>query len=218
MKGLPEVYVVSNMVKDGKPVGLRRAGWGWHTDGEDKETPNMGSMLYALIVPPEGGDTAFANMYKAYDALPEATRARIEGRRARFSRLEMHHINYPHSPALTEAEKRGRPDVWHPLVRIHPETGRNSLYIGRWAVEIEGMPLAEGKALIKELCEFAVQPPFVYRHRWRVGDVVLWDNRCGQHCALPFDDDKYDRHMLRTTLEGDVPAYGDVRSEAAVAA
>ncbi len=93
LPGLPEVYVISNVVKDGKPLGLRRAGWGWHTDGEDKEVPNMGSMLHALIVPPEGGDTAFANMYKAYDTLPEALRSRIEGRRGRFSRVEMHLIN-----------------------------------------------------------------------------------------------------------------------------
>lgn len=214
----PEVFIVSNLVRKGKPVGVRRAGWGWHSDGEDKLVPNMGSMLYAVIVPPEGGDTAFANMYKAYDALPDRLRSAIEGRRARFSRAELHPVNYPHLPPLTEQERRDRPDVWHPLARIHPETGRKSLYIGRWAVEIEGFGKEEGQALIRELSEFAVRPGFVYRHRWRVGDVILWDNRCSQHCAIPFDDEKYERHMLRTTLEGDVPACGAVRSEVAAAA
>ena len=214
----PEVFVVSNLVRDGKPLGLPRAGWGWHTDGEDKQVPNMGSMLYAVIVPPEGGDTAFANMYRAYEALPERLRKPIEGRRGRFSRAEMHLVNYPHLPPLTEEEQRERPDVWHPLVRIHPETGRKSLYIGRWAVDVEGMPPDEGRALIDELRAFAVQPEFVYRHRWRVGDVVLWDNRCTQHSAIPFDDTKHERHMLRTTLEGDIPAYGALQSEVAAAA
>ena len=214
----PEVLVVSNVVKDGKPLGLRRAGWGWHSDGEDKAVPNMGSMLYAVKVPPADGDTGFTNTYKAFEALPRETRERIEGRRCRFSRVDMHPINYPHLPALTEQEKRDRPDVWHPLVRTHPETGRKSLYIGRWSVEIEGMPIDEGKALIAELTDFAVQPRFVYRHRWKAGDAILWDNRCTQHCAIPYDDEKYERHMLRTTLEGDVPYYATVRSEVVTAA
>lgn len=162
----PEVFLISNLEREGKAVGMKRAGWGWHSDGEDKQVPNAGSLLHAKIVPPEGGDTCFANMYKAYEALPEDIRAKIEGKRGRFSRAEMHHVHYPHLPALTAQDKRERPDVWHPLVRNHPETGRKSLYVGRWCVEIEGMDAAEGKALIDQLINFAVKPEFVYCHRW----------------------------------------------------
>ncbi len=203
----PEVMVVSNIAHGAAKAGLRRAGWGWHSDGEDKALPNMGSLLHALKIPPEGGDTAFANTYKAYEALPQATRDRIDGRRCRFSRVEKHIINYPNLAPLTEQEKQDRPDVWHPAVRTHPETGRKALYIGRWAVEIEGVAGDEGRALIEELCAFTVRPEFVHTHSWKVGDAILWDNRCTQHRALPFDDSRYERDMRRTTLEGDAPYY-----------
>lgn len=218
MPGHPEIFQVSNVVREGKEVGLKRAGWGWHSDGEDKRVPNAGSLLYAVTVPPTGGDTAFANMYAAYDALPDDMRRRIEGRRVRTSRIQLHNVHYPDLPPLTEEDKRDRPDMYHPIVRVHPESGRKSLYCGRWAVEIEGIPEAEGRELIAFLQEFAVRPQFVYVHKWSVGDAVLWDNRCLQHCAQPFEDDKYERHMLRTTLEGDVPFYGEIRSDVARAA
>jgi alpha-ketoglutarate-dependent taurine dioxygenase len=205
LPGYPEVFVVSNATKDGKPIGLKRAGEGFHTDGEDKRIPNAGSFLYAIEVPPERGDTVFVDMYAVHDALPEATRRKLAGRRARFSRIDMHAINYPHLPPLTEAQKQARPDVYHPLLRRHPRTGRTSLYIGRWACDIEGMDLEEGRALIAELQRFAQQDRFIFRQVWKVGDAVLWDNRCTQHCATGFDDDKYIRIMYRTTLEGDLP-------------
>jgi alpha-ketoglutarate-dependent taurine dioxygenase len=205
LAGHPEVFVVGNAQEDGKAVGLRDAGMGFHSDGEDKQVPNAGSFLYAVQVPPSGGDTLFADMYSAWDALPAATRQRLMGRRARFSRQELHHIHYPHLPALTEQQKRDRPDVWHPIARRHPRSGRIALYIGRWAVEIEGMAAAEGKPLIDELVKFAQVPERVYRHQWRPGDAVLWDNRCTQHCATRFDSERYVRRMHRTTLEGEAP-------------
>ena len=205
LPGHPEVFVVSNVEEEGKALGMKRAGWGWHTDGEDKAIPNAGSMLYALELPPEGGDTLFADMYAAYEALDRETKILISGRQACFSRIKLHHVHYPHLPALTEQDKARRPDVWHPLERRHPKSGRIALYIGRWACAIEGMPEKEGAALVQYLQEFSVRPEFVYRHRRRLHDAVLWDNRCVQHCATPFDDAKYRRHMLRTTIEGDVP-------------
>lgn len=205
LPGQPEVWVVGNAEADGKPLGLRGAGMGFHTDGEDKQVPNAGSFLYARIVPPEGGDTLFADMYAAYDALPESVKARIAGRRARFSRAEMHRINYPDMRPYTAEELAARPDVFHPLARRHPKTGRIALYVGRWACDIEGLPPAEGRALVTYLQEFARQDRFVYRHRWLDGDAVLWDNRCAQHCATPFDEARYTRLMHRTTLEGDAP-------------
>jgi alpha-ketoglutarate-dependent taurine dioxygenase len=210
LDGYPEIFVVGNAEEGGKPVGLRDAGMGFHSDGEDKAIPNAGSFLYGIQVPPEGGDTLFADMYDAWDALPEATKQQLTGRRARFSRIALHHVHYPHLPELTEEQKRERPDVWHPIARRHPRTGRTALYIGRWAVEIEGMPEAEGKALIDHLVRFAQQPERVYRHHWRPGDAVLWDNRCTQHCATPFDGSRYTRRMHRTTLEGDVPLLAEV--------
>ena len=201
----PEVWVVGNAEENGKPLGLRGAGMGFHTDGEDKTVPNAGSFLYARIVPPEGGDTLFADMAAAYTALPAEIKAKIAGKRARFSRAEMHRINYPDMRPYTAEELVARPDVFHPLVRRHDKSGRVSLYIGRWACDIEGMPAEEGRALVAYLQEFARQDRFVYRHRWRDGDAVLWDNRCTQHCATPFDEARYVRLMHRTTLEGTAP-------------
>jgi alpha-ketoglutarate-dependent taurine dioxygenase len=201
----PEIFVVSNVEEGGKAIGMKRAGWGWHSDGEDKAMPNAGSFLYALELPPEGGDTLFADMYGAFESLPPDVQRQIMGKRACFSRVRLHHVHYPHLPALTEEEKVKRPDVWHPLTRRHPKSGWTALYVGRWACEVEGLPAAEGEELIRHLQEFAVQSERVYRHRWRPGDAVLWDNRCAQHCATPFDDEKYRRHMHRTTIEGEVP-------------
>ena len=200
-----EVFVLSNAKRNGRPAGMRRVGLGWHTDGEDKVRPNAGSLLYAHEVPPEGGDTFFASMYAAYEALPPAIKTRIESRKARFSRIALHHVHYPEEPPLTEAAIASWPDVFHPLVRIHPESGRKSIYIGRWACGIVGMPDDEAKTLLGELMDFVTQDDFVYRHSWRKGDALLWDNRCTMHCATPYDETKYRRHMHRTTLEGDVP-------------
>ena len=201
----PEVWVVGNAEENGKPLGLRGAGMGFHTDGEDKAVPNAGSFLYARLVPPEGGDTLFADMVAAYAALPDEIKAKIAGRRGRFSRADMHAISYPDMRPYTAEELAARPDVFHPLVRRHDRSGRASLYIGRWACDIEGTPKEEGRALVAWLQEFARQDRFVYRHRWRDGDAVLWDNRCTQHCATPFDEARYVRLMHRTTLEGTAP-------------
>ena len=201
----PEVFVVSNVEENGKPVGLRRAGWGWHSDGEDKAIPNAGSFLYALEVPSEGGDTLFADTYAAFASLPDDVRRVILGRRACFSRVRLHHVHYPLMAPLTDEQKARRPDAWHPIAREHPRSGWTALYIGRWACEIEGLPEAEGQDLIRHLQEWATRDDFVYRHRWRVGDAVLWDNRCTQHCATEFDEVRHHRRMHRTTLDGDVP-------------
>lgn len=203
LAGRPEIFVVTNAEQDGKPLGLRGAGMGFHSDGEDKPVPNAGSFLYARQVPPEGGDTLFADMYSVHAALPADIRRKIAGRRARFSRNALHHLNYPHQPLMPE--HRLRPDVYHPMERRHPKSGRVSLYIGRWAYDIEGLPEEEGRELVAWLQEFAQQPRFVYRHHWREGDAVLWDNRCTQHCATGFDEARHVRLMHRTTLEGDAP-------------
>ena len=127
LEGHPEVLVVSNARTERRPLGLRGAGMGFHTDGEDKAIPNAGSFLYALKIPPEGGDTLFSDLYAAYAALPDDSKRAIAGKRARFSRISLHNVNYPHLPPLTEDQKRDRPDVLHPLVRRHPRSGRTAL-------------------------------------------------------------------------------------------
>ncbi|MBL8701863.1 MAG: TauD/TfdA family dioxygenase [Alphaproteobacteria bacterium] len=201
----PEIFVVANAEKDGQPFGMRRVGLGFHTDGEDKVLPNAGSFLHSKQVPDEGGDTIWSDLYAAWDALPAATQKMLIGRRARFSRIDLHHVHYPYEPALTEQQKRDRPDVWHPIARRHPRSGRTALYIGRWAVDIEGMPHEEGNKIIRELQALTREERFQYRHSWRLGDAMLWDNRCTLHCATGFDDSKYVRMMFRTTLEGEPP-------------
>ena len=183
LPGLPEVFVVSNATKDGKPIGVKRAGEGFHTDGEDKPIPNAGSFLYAIEVPPERGDTLFVDMYAAYEALPNEVKRKIAGRRARFSRIDLHEVHYPLLPPLTEEQKKQRTDVFHPLLRRHPRSGRTALYIGRWAIDIEGLPHEEGRDLVQYLQAWTQQDRFIYRQVWQAGDAVLWDNRCTQHCA-----------------------------------
>lgn len=223
LKGHPEVFVVSNasVADPSKPVsksaeeaGLKRAGEGFHTDGEDKAIPNAGSMLYAVQVPPERGDTHFVDMYAAYENLPRDVKSMMAGRRARYSRIELHEVHYPLMEPLTPEQKIERPDVFHPLARLHPYSGRTSLYIGRWACDIEGLPKDEGADLVHYLQEFAKQPRFIFTQKWQKGDAILWDNRCTQHCATGFDDDRYVRTMYRTTLEGETPLMARVPARA----
>jgi len=198
----PEVFVVGNAVRDGQPHGLRRAGMGWHSDGEDKHIPNAGSMLHAREIPSSGGDTLFADMYAAYESLDDAAKKVIAGRRGRFSRIDMHQVHYPHLPPLSEADRKARPDVFHPLVRTHPGSGRKALFVGRWTRDVEGLPTEEGRELIERLFGHATEERFQYRHAWRRNDAVLWDNRCMLHCATGFDEARHTRLMHRTTLEG----------------
>ena len=214
LPGQPEVYVVSNVEADGKPIGAARSGRSWHTDMSYIANAPAGSMLCAREVPTAEGDTLFANMYAAFDALPAAMKARMDGRSVLHSRVKPYPEWFPERPPLSAAEKAALPDVVHPLVRTHPESGRQCLYLGgRPAWEVLGLPLDEGRALIAELVDFATQARFVYRHRWAVGDVILWDNRCAMHLATPFDEDNERRIMHRTTITGDRP-YGDVEEEA----
>ena len=140
LPGYPEVLVVTNVEKDNKPIGMKRAGWGWHSDGEDKVLPNAGSFIHALKLPPVDSDTLYADTYAAFAALPADVRRKIMGRRACFSRARFHEVYYPHLAPLTEAQKKARPDVWHPIARRHPKSGWTALYIGRWAYRIDGMP------------------------------------------------------------------------------
>ncbi|MSO93425.1 MAG: TauD/TfdA family dioxygenase [Rhodospirillales bacterium] len=208
MPGYPEIFINSNVVVNGKPVGAQKSGRFWHSDSQFLRIPSAGTLLFAKEVPPEEGDTLYANMYQAYDTLPEKTKKRIEGLKATYSRVKAWEIGYKNRAPMTPEQKAKFPDVTHPLVRTHPETGRRALYIGAWEerVRVEGLPAAEGEALGKELYDWAIQPRFAYAHHWEVGDLIVWDNRCAMHCAMPFDESKYRRLMHRCTIVGTVPS------------
>jgi taurine dioxygenase len=201
----PEIYVLSNVKKTGETTGEHpdKGTLVWHSDLSFQARPALATMLYGIEVPRAGGDTLFANMYAAYDALPAATKARIAGLRA------IHDLDASRqragAPPMTEQQRREAPPVEHPLVRTHPETGRKCLYISHHAMRIVGLPEAESAALLEELMAHATRPEFVYAHRWRQGEVVMWDNRCTMHKATQYDAAGERRVMNRTVVKGDVP-------------
>ena len=157
----------------------RRGAEGWHTDGAYDAVPFKATQLYAVAIPSHGGDTLFASMYAAYDALPDTLKTRLEGRMGAFT------YGGRRNPSLLldEADRDWKP-VLHPIIRTHPETGRKGLYFDPGKIlRIEGLDPAESDALIDELAERMIQPDAQYRHQWHVGDIVIWDNRCSYHLA-----------------------------------
>jgi alpha-ketoglutarate-dependent 2,4-dichlorophenoxyacetate dioxygenase len=175
----------------------------WHTDSSFKRVPGKISMLSAREVPAIGGDTEFADLRAAYDALDEATKARIEGLVAEHSIFHSRSlIGYSD---FTDEERMALPPVPQTLVRVHPGSGRKTLYLASHASHIIRWPLEQGRALLEELISLATQQPFVHRHYWRVGDLVVWDNRCTLHRARPYDDVRERRDMRRTTIEDSAP-------------
>jgi taurine dioxygenase len=207
LPGHPEILQVSNKKKtDGSFAGLPRAGRRWHSDLSYMAMPSLGSLLYAKEIPPQGGDTLFNNMYLAYETLPAATKARIEGRKAEYLLSSARKVfSADERPALTAEQLAAVPSVVHPAIRTHPETGRKALYINpAHTVRFLDMDAGESDALIAELAEHATRPEMVYRHQWRPNDLVFWDNRCCMHLAEP-PLPEYGRHMHRTTVAGDRP-------------
>ena len=207
LAGYPEIALVSNVKENGRYVGAPQAGRHWHSDSQYLRRPPSGSLLWAKEVPPVEGNTCFANMVAAYRALDAAVRDRIATLRINFSRVDAYSLYHPERPPLSEEEKARLPDVQHPMVRTHPETGEKALYVGgrQHGGSVIGMPAEEGEALMRDLRDFATQPRFVYEHRWRVGDLILWDNRSTMHRALPFDEARHRRMMYRVQIAGDEP-------------
>jgi alpha-ketoglutarate-dependent 2,4-dichlorophenoxyacetate dioxygenase len=176
----------------------------WHTDASFQDPPGRYSMLSAKVVPPVAADTEFADMRAAYDALPDGEKARLEG-------LRVHHsIAYSRQTLgfdFSENEQEALKGAIHPLVRTIPRSNRRSLYLASHASRIIDWPVPEGRLLLRDLIEHATQPQFVHRHQWRVGDLVIWDNRATMHRARAFDDAKYRRELRRvTTLDVEQPA------------
>ncbi|MBW3498635.1 TauD/TfdA family dioxygenase [Janthinobacterium sp. NKUCC08_JDC] len=204
----PEVLIISNIVENGQPIGLGDAGHFWHSDLSYKEVPSLGSMLHAQELPDEGGDTVFANMHLAWESLPAALRHAVRGARAEHSYLsqyeELRRRN-PWRPALTQAQIDEVKPVTHPVVRVHPETGRRALFVSEhFTTRIVGLPDDESRALLEELFAHSVRPEHLYVHRWQPHDLVFWDNRSLMHLATGCPSDQR-RKLYRTTIEGDAP-------------
>jgi alpha-ketoglutarate-dependent 2,4-dichlorophenoxyacetate dioxygenase len=175
----------------------------WHTDSSFKRVPGKISLLSAHEVPPYGGETEFADLRAAYDALGQETKERIEDLVAEHSIF--HSRSLVGYTEFSDEERVALPPVPQAIVRIHPGSGRKTLYLASHASHIIGWPIALGRALLDELIAFATQPRFVYQHRWRAGDLVVWDNRCTLHRGRPYDDVKFRRDMRRTTVEDSAP-------------
>jgi alpha-ketoglutarate-dependent 2,4-dichlorophenoxyacetate dioxygenase len=209
--GIEALGDISNLDENGEIMKSdnRRRMYGlgnrlWHTDASFQDPPGRYSMLSAKVVPPVDADTEYADMRTAYDALPEAEKARLEG-------LRVHHsIAYSRQTLgfeFSASEQDALKGAIHPLVRTIPRSKRRSLYVASHASRIIDWPVPEGRLLLRDLIEHATQPEFVYRHQWRVGDLVIWDNRATMHRARPFDDATYRRELRRvTTLDVEEPA------------
>jgi taurine dioxygenase len=200
--GHPEIYVISNVVQNGVAIGSLGAGEAvWHTDMSYLEDPPKASMLYAIEVPPAGGDTGFTSMYRAYEALPDTLKHRIEGRRVKHDGT-YNSGGYVREGVTATDDPIAAPGTYHPIVCTHPESGRKCLYLGRRRnAYIEGMSLAESEALLDEVWQHATRDELTWYNQWRVGDVVLWDNRCTMHRRDPFDAASR-RIMHRTQMKG----------------
>lgn len=202
---MPEVTVISNVVIDGVAIGaLGNAEAEWHTDMSYAPEPPSASLLYALEIPSEGGDTWFCNMYSAYETLPAPLKQRVETLRA------IHDNTYTSAGEVRKGfqpvdDVTKAPGARHPVVRTHPSTGRRALFLGRRKNGyLLGLPVAESERLLDQLWAHATQDPFTYEHKWRVGDLVMWDNRCAMHRRDSFDPSQR-RIMHRTQVKGDTP-------------
>jgi alpha-ketoglutarate-dependent 2,4-dichlorophenoxyacetate dioxygenase len=201
----PELYDVSNLDAQGDflpPESLRhasnKANEEFHTDSSFNSLPTKWSLLMAHIVPPEGGDTLFVDTRAAWDALPEAMKQKARGAVAE------HYFWKTRGRSgynlITDDMKRAMPAVQHPIVRVIPESGREALYIGQHTTHIVGWPREKGERFLDELNACATRPQLVYTHKWRVGDLVIWDNRCTLHRATGYDAFRYRRDLRRTTI------------------
>ncbi len=195
----PLVHMVTNLGPDGQPTGVVKS-TRWHSDKSFRPAPSMATILHAVTIPPDGGDTCFADMQAGFEALPEDEKVSL-------SEMTVVH-SWEHSrdnvgKSFTQAELDDAPDMTHPLVRVHPNTGERALFLGMHAAFLGDMSKEDGLTKIEELEEHCTQPRFVYRHNWQQGDVLMWDNRCLLHRADPnFDAAKFPRVMHRTCLRG----------------
>lgn len=208
LAGHPEILIVSNIVENGQPVGLGDAGKYWHSDLSYKELPSLGSMLHAQELPSEGGDTLFADLHKAWDTLPTELREAVRGRSAVHSYTARYSEGKNAAnwrPKLTDEQLAQVVTVTHPVVRTHPENGRQALFVSEgFTTHIVGLPADESRDLLDQLYAHSVRPEHVYRHQWQARDLVFWDNRSLIHLAAGCPD-HLRRKLYRTTIQGDAP-------------
>ncbi len=208
LAGHPEILIVSNILRDGQPVGLGDAGKYWHSDLSYKEIPSLGSMLYAKILPEIGGDTKFANMHRAWETLPAELRQAVEGKRAVHSYTATYSkpkFGSQWRPVLTEKQLSEVKAVSHPIVRTHPETGKKALFVSEgFTTHIEGLAEQESREILQALYDHSIREEHVYTHRWQPGDLLFWDNRSLIHLATGCPAE-CPRQLYRTTIEGDAP-------------
>lgn len=211
LPGSPEILLISNIRNEtGEHIGLADAGFTWHTDTSYRRRPSRCSLLYAKEVPHRDGvplgDTVFANTIAAYEALSESTKRQIDGLKAIHRYSARRRVADSPRPKLTPEQLFETPDIAHPIVRTHPYTGRKSLYVTAGeCIGIEGMPQDEAVDLIAELDAHCVRPEFLYRHKWQVGDLLMWDNATSMHLAICDYALPERRLMHRTTVIGTVP-------------
>jgi taurine dioxygenase len=200
----PEILYVSNMTKEGKPVGiLADSEVGWHYDQIYLPRPAVGSFLFSVKLPSSGGETSFSDMSAAYAALPQSMKNAIDGKKAVQS---YEAFNALYSVPTSTEQKKKTPDIEHPLVRVHPYSGKKALYIcPGMTTQIVGFDKSTSDDLLQELFNWSTKPEFVYSHVWQLGDGLLWDNACTMHKREPFDP-KEERLMKRTTILPD-PKY-----------
>ena len=205
VEGHPEIYVVSNVIENGVPIGSLGAGEAvWHTDMSYLETPPKASLLYALEVPRAGGNTYFCNMYLAYEHLPASLKRRASGLQVKHDGT-YNSGGYVRQGLTAVNDPLTSPGAYHPLVVTHPETGRRALYLGRRRnAYLGGLSLVESEALLDELWSYATRDEIVWHNEWQAGDVVLWDNRCTMHRRDPFDPESR-RILHRTQIQGGIP-------------
>jgi taurine dioxygenase len=209
--GYPEVLVLSNDLKDGKPIGLIDGGDFWHSDSSHRDFPSMATILYAVKNPDQGGDTEFASMYAAYDALSGDWKARIAPLKGIHAVSKLKNKRVTVSPRRPDGKdfyerQKSLPDQVWPMVRTHPVTGRKALYVSpRFTIGIEGMSEPEADEILDFLFAHQVRPEFVYRHKWRDRDLVMWDNRSVIHQATGGFTYPDTRTMHRTVVAGDRP-------------
>lgn len=210
MAGQPEVLILSTEIKDGKNVGVPDAGSDWHSDHSYVDQPTGYTILQSVAVPNEGGDTEWTNMVTAYDTLSDVMKIRLDGLVGihSFNRNKNHRMTRPtrHADEKTYFDDRSPPDAFHPIARTHPYTGRKALYISpRFTIGIKDMDDSEAQPLLDELFEHIANRALIYRHKWREGDLVMWDNRSTIHLALHGVKPPEIRRMHRTTVLGEIP-------------
>lgn len=217
LPGYPEILLIGNVVENGRYIGVNDGGLKWHTDLSYKREPTLYSFLYAVEVPEKDGqplgDTLFASTAYAYEMLPESMKRRLEGREAIHSYLQQFNERMQKKKEIGEARQdlskeqlASVPEVVHRLIRTHPVTGRKCIYVNEWfTIGIAGMPEDEGRKLLQELCAHCTREELVYRHKWQVGDLLVWDNPQTQHLAT-FDFGPSQRRLMRRTIvAGTVP-------------